>query len=169
MVDDPARLMDFEQFAEAGCRAMGFKEWEFVETYKANRHGSMVIAAEASAVGRAVMAFLQFHPEGFRGQMQHLYERLNSHKSDTTKWTDWPRSPTKLSTELSRLSKPLAAIGITCLTKVDRRTSGGTQKDVVLEYAKRKIKKRIVVNEPKVEPVEQQKIVKLARPGWRRM
>jgi len=34
-VDDPARLMDFEQFAEAGCRVMGFEEWEFVEAYKA--------------------------------------------------------------------------------------------------------------------------------------
>src|SRR5262245_46634524 len=75
-VDDPARLMDFEQFAEAGCREMGFKKWEFVEAYKANRHGSMVVAAEASTVGRAVMAFLQFHPEGFRGQMQTLYGLL---------------------------------------------------------------------------------------------
>jgi hypothetical protein len=58
VVDDPARLMDFEQFAEAGCRAMGFEEWDFVDAYKANRHGSMVVAAEASAVGRAVVAFL---------------------------------------------------------------------------------------------------------------
>ena len=28
VVEDPARLMDFEKFAEAGCRAMGFKEWD---------------------------------------------------------------------------------------------------------------------------------------------
>ena len=60
------RLMDFEQFAEAGCRAMGFKQWEFVEAYKANRHGSMVVAAEASAVGRAVIAFMR-DVGGFRG------------------------------------------------------------------------------------------------------
>jgi len=52
-------------------------------------------------------------------------------------WRDWPASPTKLSSELKRLTKPLAAIGITCLTGVDRRYTapGGTQSDVVIEYA----------------------------------
>jgi len=141
-VDDPARLMDFEQFAEAGCRAMGFEEWEFVDAYKANRHGSMVVAAEASAVGRAVVAFIKDNPGGFRGQMQHLYNRLShyDYKGDTY-WKDWPRSPTRLSTELSRLSKPLAALSIRCLTKVDRRQEGGTQKDVVIEYVLKSKKK----------------------------
>src|SRR5262249_20533866 len=50
VIDDPARLMDFEQFGEAACRAMGFEEWEFVESYKANRNRSMMVAVEASAV-----------------------------------------------------------------------------------------------------------------------
>ena len=144
-VDDPARLMDFEQFAEAGCRAMGFEEWEFVNAYKANRHGSMVVAAEASAVGRAVLAFMR-DVGGFRGQMQHLYGRLShSNYKGETSWKDWPKSPTRLSTELSRLSKPLAALSIRCLTKVDRRQEGGTQKDVVLEYvlkAKKKVEEQ---------------------------
>jgi hypothetical protein len=161
VVDDPARLMDFEQFAEAGCRAMGFEEWEFVDAYKANRHGSMVVAAEASAVGRAVVAFLRDNREGFRGQMQRLHMRLShyNYKGDTN-WRDWPRSPTRLSTELSRLSKPLAAVGITCHTKVDRRTEGGTQKDVVLEWAPKK----------KVQPIaEKEKIVEFKRPSWRRI
>jgi hypothetical protein len=168
VVDDPARLMDFEQFAEAGCRAMGFEEWQFVETYRANRHGSMVIAAEASAVGRAAVAFLKSHRRGFRGQMQRLYEKLDMYKGDT-KWSDWPRSPTKLSTELSRISKPLAAIGITCLTKVDRRSEeGGTQKDVVLEYTSPKVEKPILI-EPKVEPEEEPKVVPFARRSWRRL
>src|SRR5262245_49961193 len=150
VVDDPARLMDFEQFAEAGCRAMGFEEWEFVDAYKANRHGSMVVAAEASAVGRAVMAFLNENREGFRGQMQRLHTRLSNYnyKGDTN-WRDWPKSPTRLSTELSRLSKPLAAVGITCLTKVDRRQEGGTQKDVVLEWAPKKKVEVVEVEKPK--------------------
>jgi hypothetical protein len=33
-VPKPARLIDFERFAEAGCRALGFREWEFVEAYR---------------------------------------------------------------------------------------------------------------------------------------
>lgn len=146
VVDDPARLMDFEQFAEAGCRAMGFKEWEFVDAYKANRHGSLVVSAEASAVGRAVMAFLKRNPSGFRGQMSVLYGRVShyEYKGDTSSRI-WPGSPTRLSTELSRVSKPLAAVGITCLTKVDRRSEqGGTQKDVVLEYTSHKVEEKVV-------------------------
>jgi hypothetical protein len=121
----------------------------------------MVVAAEASAVGRAMVAFLKDNREGFRGQMQRLYLRLSNYdyKGDTN-WRDWPKNATRLSTELSRLSKPLAAIGITCLTRVDRRQEGGTQKDVVLEWAPKK----------KVQPIaEKEKIVALKRPSWRRI
>jgi putative DNA primase/helicase len=131
--DDPARLIDFEKFAEAGCRAMGFDKWEFVEAYKSNRHGSMLVAAEASAVGRAIVAFLKANRKGFRGQISALYKKLEMYRGNAH-WNDWPRSPTKLSSELSRVSKPLAALNIRCLTKVDRRGEGGTQKDAVVEW-----------------------------------
>ncbi len=124
-VPEPARLMDFERFAEAGCRAMGFAEWEFVDAYAANRHGSIVISVEASAVGRAVTAFLKKHPKGFTGQMSVLYDKLETYKANAS-WRVWPKSPTKLSTELRRLTKPLAAINVTCCTDVDRRADGGT-------------------------------------------
>ncbi len=155
-ISNPARLMDFEQFAEAGCRAMGFGEWEFVEAYRANRHSSMVVAAEASTVGRAVVGWLKFNPRGFRGQMSVLYRNLSDYK-DNVNWRSWPGSPTKLSSELKRLTKPLAAIDITCLTGIDRRAQGGTQCDVVLEYSK----PIVVVEEPaKVVPL---------RPRWRRL
>jgi hypothetical protein len=50
MVEEPARLMDFEQFAEAGCRAMGFEEWEFVKAYAINRQRSMVISVETKVL-----------------------------------------------------------------------------------------------------------------------
>ena len=57
-----------------------------------------------------------------------------------------------------------AALGITCLTKVDRRQEGGTQKDVVLEWAPKK----------KVQPIaEKEKIVEFKlvgrNPSWRRI
>ena len=131
VVKDPARLMDFERFAEAGCRAMGFREWEFVDAYAANRHGSMVASAEASAVGRAVVAFMKKHPDGFAGKMSDLYRKLETFKG-TAGPRDWPRDATRLSTELSRVTKPLAAIGIECRLREDRRTEGGGQFDVVV-------------------------------------
>ena len=77
VVDEPARLMDFEKFAEAGCRAMGFKEWEFVEAYKLNRRGLMILSAEAHPVGRAVMKFLKGNREGYAGRMMDFMSSSN--------------------------------------------------------------------------------------------
>jgi hypothetical protein len=134
-VDDPARMMDFEQFAEAGCRAMGFGKDEFVNAYALNRLGSMAMAAEASAVGRAVMEFLRMNRKGFAGQMSGLLQALQTHRGDAH-WRDWPKDATRLSTELRRLAKPLSAIGIICATGVDRRSEkGGTQHDVIVRHA----------------------------------
>jgi hypothetical protein len=128
----PARLMDFEKSAEAGCRAMGFREWEFVDAYYANRNGMMIAAVEASAVGRVVTTFIEKNPEGFAGQMTVLYNKLESYKPANLTIHDWPKTPSKLSTELRRLMQPLEAIGIVCAVEVDRRDVGGTQVDVVL-------------------------------------
>jgi hypothetical protein len=135
VVDDPARMMDFEQFAEAGCRAMGFAKDKFVTEYALNRLGSMAMAAEASAVGRAVIEFLRMNSKGFAGQMSGLLQALQTYRGDAG-YRDWPKDPTRLSTELRRLTKPLSAIGITCATGVDRRSEkGGTQHDVIVKYA----------------------------------
>jgi putative DNA primase/helicase len=126
----PARMMDFEQWAEAGCRAMGFAKWEFVRAYAANREGSMVAALEGHAVGRVVVTFMKKR-EKFEGTMTELYDGMNRCRGDVSD-RDWPKDPTRLSTEMSRLTKPLDAIGITCFLKFDRRSEGGSQKDVVL-------------------------------------
>ena len=134
VVAEPARLMDFERFAEAGCRAMGFRKGEFVEAYAANRQGSMAASAEASAVGRAVVKFMN-HKDGrsFAGKMADLYQRLDRLKDGSVR--DWPKDATRLSTELSRVAKPLAAIGIDCRLRQDRRTEGGGQNDVILTWS----------------------------------
>jgi hypothetical protein len=71
----PARLMDFERWAEAGCRAMGFADWAFVRAYDDNRANSMADAAEAHPVGRAVMEFMEKRwakhgAEPYRGKME---------------------------------------------------------------------------------------------------
>ena len=125
----------------------------------------MVVAAEASAVGRAVMAFMR-DVGGFRGQMQHLYGRLShsDYKGDISP-KDWPKNATRLSTELSRLAKPLAALSIRCLTKVDRRQEGGTQKDVVLEYIYGPVVKK-VEEQPKAKAKEVRDAANW--PSWRR-
>jgi hypothetical protein len=134
-VENPARLIDFERWAEAGCRAMGFEEWEFVEAYRANRLGLMATSLEASPVGRAVMTFLKKKPQGFRGKMSLLHKKIESFKDIHLRHNEWPIDATRLSTALSRIAKPLEVHGITYLNDVDRRSEGGTQHDVVLEWA----------------------------------
>ena len=75
-VADPARLMDFEQFAEAGCRRMGFQQWEFVDAYAVNRKGGLITVAEGHPVARAITAYMEKHPDGFVGRMSALFTKL---------------------------------------------------------------------------------------------
>jgi hypothetical protein len=136
-VDKPARMMDFECWAEAGCRAMGFEPDEFVDAYAVNRAEAMAVSAQASAVGRAVMAFLKKNLGGFAGQMRELYGKLGTFKGNAN-WRDWPKDETRLSTELKRIRKPLEAVGIGLALKVDRRSKkGGGSKDVIIYYTER--------------------------------
>ena len=134
-VEVPARLMDFERFAEAGCRAIGFREWEFVEAYSGNRRSAMAISLEASAVGQAVLKFMKKvgREKGFAGQMSELKSILDMFNYDVSR-RDWPKDPTRLSSALDRIAKPLATAGIDCQLRVDRRSEGGSQVDVVLQW-----------------------------------
>jgi hypothetical protein len=133
-VEDAARMMDFEQFAEAGCRAMGFAPDEFVNEYALNRQGLMAMSVETNTVGRAIQQLLKYNPSGFAGQISALYQELESYKGNVSV-RDWPKDPTRLSTQLRMLIKPLSAIGIICATGVDRRNESSSQKDVVIKHA----------------------------------
>jgi hypothetical protein len=137
-VEDPARLMDFEQWAEAGCRGMGFREWEFVDAYAANRKGTLLISVDGDPVCRALRklarARLSIKKEAFVGKMSALYEALEGYKG-TVHPRDWPKDATRLSTVLRRVKKPLAVIGIAVELEVDRRQVGGSQSDVVIDWS----------------------------------
>jgi hypothetical protein len=138
-IDKPARLADFERWAEAGCRAMGFAEYEFVDAYRANRLGSMEASLHADAVGSAAYRFMQKHPDGFMGMMETLLTKLQTHR----RWADkgWPAAPNKLSSALRRLVKPLASVGIAVEFDVDLRDhpvpDERTKRGVVLRWTTR--------------------------------
>jgi hypothetical protein len=132
-VEKPARLADFERWAEAGCRAMGFEENEFILAYAANRQGSLEISLAASAVGRAVMAFMEKHREGYVGQMIGLLKKLEPFRRGAAS-RDWPDNGTKLSSALRRIVGPLSSVGILVEFNVDRRSQGGSQKDISLAW-----------------------------------
>jgi hypothetical protein len=130
---EPARLMDFERWAEAGCRAMGFGRWEFVRAYEENRTNAMTATAAASSVGRAVMEFMGNRDE-WRGTMADLLRLLGAHKEDPTP-KDWPYDATRLSTALRKVRKALELADVVVWTDVDLRAEGGSQHSVVIEWA----------------------------------
>ena len=113
---------------------MGFREWEFVEAYAASRASSMLASAEASAaVARAVMKFMAKAKDGYAGKLSILNQKLQVYR-DNANQKDWPATNSVLSTELSRLKKPLAEHGIKVETQVDRRKLDGSQQDVILSH-----------------------------------
>src|SRR5262245_20939314 len=103
---------------------MGFRDWEFVEAYAANRRDLMLISLEADCVGRAVKAFMNSKggKDGFAGSPTELLTRLEFWKPEGWKERqEWPADPPRLATALDRVAEPLAAIGIECATGVNRR------------------------------------------------
>jgi hypothetical protein len=129
-----ARFVGFERFAEAGCRVMGFGEWEFVKAYAHNQRMALVVTVENSAVGREVQRFMQKHPNGWAGKAMDLLDLLERWKKPGD--YGWPTTPGGLSTKLAELEKPLESVGIRVERKMDRRKKalGGTQQDIVLSW-----------------------------------
>jgi hypothetical protein len=136
--------MDFEKFAEAGCRALGFADWEFVRTYNANRAGQMQVAAEAHPVSRAVVKYMSIQGRGrtlekpLYGNMQWWFDELVIWREQLgISLRDWPKNPTRLASDLRRVRKPLAAVGIVLEVDVDLRylVRGGSQKGVSIAWA----------------------------------
>jgi hypothetical protein len=103
--------------------------------YAVDRQWSMAGAVEGNVVGRAVRTLMTRHRKGFAGQMSVLLRKLDTPEfRGFTVPKNWPVDATRLSTELTRLIKPFAGIGINCAVRVDRRNAGGTQFDVILSW-----------------------------------
>jgi putative DNA primase/helicase len=130
-----ARLADFEAFAEAACRGMGFREGEFEAAYRANRNAQMQMNVESNAVGKAILQMMRGMWKGkggFAGQMSALYALPRPSEPGAARY--WPNDPTRLSTRLRELRRPLEAVGVRVEFDVDRRPVGGSQKDVVISW-----------------------------------
>jgi hypothetical protein len=84
-----------------------------------------------------VLLFMQSKAAGgFAGQMEELKFKLDAYRHSVPEDRNWPKDSTRLSTRLDRITKALATAGIECRRPVDRRSEGGTQRDVVLSWRK---------------------------------
>ena len=104
---------------------------EFVNAYRANRLGLMAGAADASAIGRAIKAFMAKHADGFEGKMEDLLVKLGTYRRGAGD-RDWPKDATRLAGFIRRVVRPLDAAGIEVRTGVDLRPL--TQKGITIHW-----------------------------------
>jgi hypothetical protein len=117
VIHDAPRLLDFVKFAEAGCRALGFKEWKFTEAYKLNRESASRELIEDNPVARALILLVETGEE-FIGTAAKLLERLEWHANSEPKLKQhpkWPKDATRLSGVMRRCARPLRQAGVEIL------------------------------------------------------
>lgn len=107
------RMADFACWVAAGIERLGFSQRVFMRAYRANQTSALAAGAENSAVGRALIAFVNSHGDaGWSGTATALLEALNLATDDKARGRGWPRSPRALSANLTRLGPALRACGI---------------------------------------------------------
>jgi hypothetical protein len=112
-LDRRIRMSHFAKWAEAGCRAMGFREDQFLTTFVANQERAMGIAFKQDYVAQAVALLMEQQPVNelgekvWRGNAQPLLKALNEavqrSKEGWMVWEEgWPKNPTWLGRQLRR-------------------------------------------------------------------
>jgi hypothetical protein len=71
------RMVDFAKWAEAGCRALGFGEGEFLRAFAANQGNAAELALRDDPVAKAVAEFMKGR-EVWRGNTSVLYKAVQA-------------------------------------------------------------------------------------------
>jgi len=129
------RMPVFARWAEAGCRALGFEEGEFLAAFGVNQGRAMRIAFARDFVARAVAALMEQKPEGWRGNTKPLLAALEralmkSGQGDLMSEKGWPKNDTWLGRQLRRSAPVLRKVcKIEIEFGVDLRADGEGDKD----------------------------------------
>jgi Phage integrase family len=101
------RMMDFARFAEAGCRALGFAEGEFLTALSTNTERAMRLTFKHDVVAQAIKLLMEQRSKAWRGNTRPLMHVL--HKAATNAKQDhllqhksWPKNDTWLGRQLRR-------------------------------------------------------------------
>jgi hypothetical protein len=128
------RMKDFARWAEAGCRALGFKENEFLKAYAGNQERALRIIFKQDLVAQAV-ALLMDQQERWAGNTKPLYEALKKAivKAKQTAMLEdrrWPGNDTWLGRDLRRSATVLRKVAnIKVEFEVDLRKTNEGDKD----------------------------------------
>jgi putative DNA primase/helicase len=100
------RMDSFARWAEAGCRALGFAEGEFLDAFILNQERAMRIAFNQDPVAQAVALFMDSYGDCWRGNTKPLYEALcnfvRKKRRDLADDKRWPTNAVWLGRQLRR-------------------------------------------------------------------
>jgi hypothetical protein len=129
------RMTDFVKWAEAGCRALGFRENEFLDAYILNLGRAMRIAFEHDLVARGVALMMGRRKEKWRGNTRALMTAVEAAVGkdviESAMLTDkrWPKNDAWFGRKLRRAAGVLRkAAGIKVTFDVDLREAGEGEK-----------------------------------------
>lgn len=110
--DKLPRMADFATLGEAVYKVHGKHDGDFLESYGAMRKDGVLRTIDASPVGAAVLAYLDYVGGEFNGTLTDLLARLEPHRPHGE--ASWPRSAKGLGDALRRLAPALRMIGFDC-------------------------------------------------------
>jgi putative DNA primase/helicase len=157
------RMADFARWAEAGCRALGFREGEFLDAFVANQGRAMRIAFDRDYVAKAVGLLIEQSAGGrwaanTKPLLLALRKALKQGGEGELLWQrGWPENPTWLGRQLRRSAAVLRKV---CDIEIDfdvdlRKTNEGDKDGLIIRKRTTKIE---------IASVAGRKVV-----GWRRM
>jgi hypothetical protein len=130
------RMADFARFAEAGCRALGFEEGEFLAAFVDNQNRAMRIAFNHDVIAQAVALLIKQKGEWY-GNTKPLLAALDNAMRKAGRWAEleekgWPKVSTWLGRSLRHSAPLLRKRGIEIKFEVDLRPLGKGDKDGII-------------------------------------
>ena len=129
------RMADFARWAEAGCRALGFRDGEFLDAFTANQGRAMRIIFDRDPVAMAVALLIDQSGGRWVGNTKPLLAALTKAvrkggEGDLLKHEDWPQNATWLGRQLRSSAAVLRKVcDIEIEFDVDLRKTGEGDKD----------------------------------------
>jgi hypothetical protein len=148
------RMADFARWAEAACRAMGFREGEFLEAFVANQAKAMRVVFERDPMAKAIALFMQDRGI-WVGNTKPLFEEVvnsiqEAGQSELMEEENWPSSASWFGRDLRKSAAVLRKVcGIKIEFDLDLRKTGEGENGG-LRITSSRTKKP----EPNIAPVE---------------
>lgn len=126
-LEQPPRMADFARWVVAAEPALGWAPGTSLNAYTRNLNTANEAALEASPVGMAVRALLDYNHR-WQGTATQLLDELERRAGDASRGWNWPQGPRGLTNALKRLAPALRRVGIGITQKHMK------ERTIILEY-----------------------------------